>query len=155
MPYINFLKKNIKNIKEIIPISAKKKINFEKIKKIVGNLLPVEKHQFKKEQKYVFSLKFELSEIIREKVIRYVGDEIPLIVDVKIEFLNQKNENKIYLIAIILVNNNRQKKIIIGKNGEKIKLILNISETEIKKRLKKNINLKLHIKIKKNICYNK
>lgn len=132
-----------------MPISATKKINCEKIKNIVINLLPTKDHQFKKKQTHIFSLKFELSEIIREKIIRYVGDEIPLIVDVKIEFLNLRNKNKIYLIAMIIVNNNGQKKIIIGKNGEKIKLIITISSQEIQKRLNKNVNLKLHVKIKK------
>ncbi|XRY30513.1 MAG: GTPase Era [Buchnera aphidicola (Tetraneura akinire)] len=151
LPFINFLKKKIKNAKEIVPISATKKINCEKIQNMVINLLPIKNHQFKKEQTHIFSLKFELSEIIREKIIRYVGDEIPLIVDVKIEFLNLKNKNTIYLIAIVLVNNNGQKKIIIGKNGKKIKLIITISSQEIKKRLNKNVNLKLHVKIKKKI----
>ena len=95
------------------------------------------------------SFSFEISEIIREKVIRYLGDELPYETAVQIESINEKDD-EIDINALILVSRQTQKKIVIGAKGEKIKQIGTSARKEIKEILKKKVRLELWCKVKKN-----
>ncbi|MFI4819165.1 MAG: GTPase Era [Enterobacterales bacterium] len=147
LPFIKLI--NSKNLfYEIIPISAKNGINIDILSKIVCNSIKNRNHIFPKNYITNQSKKNLISEIIREKVIRLTGDEIPNLISVYIEKIN-KNENGLYIIySILFVNNINHKKIIIGKNGNKIKKIIILAKNEIEKLLKINIFLNIWIKIK-------
>ena len=92
---------------------------------------------------------FEISEIIREKVIRLLGDELPYETAVVIELLNEKKD-KFEIDANIYVSKQSQKSIVIGKNGDKIKSIGTAARVDLEKKLNKKVFLKLWCKVQKN-----
>ncbi|CAL4321707.1 GTPase Era [Buchnera aphidicola (Neophyllaphis podocarpi)] len=141
-----FIIKNKTNFKEIIPISAKKENNILVLKKIIKNLIPQSEHIFNK--KYITNNNkiFICTEIIREKLFRNLGEEIPYFIKVIIDSF-KKNKNNIYEIqAIILIKKYRHKKIILGHKGNKIKICSISSRISIEKILKNKVNLKLWVK---------
>ncbi|WGS66309.1 GTPase Era [Enterobacteriaceae bacterium ET-AT1-13] len=142
LPYIKFLSKNI-NFNEIIPISAKFNININIIKKKIFTIL-YKKNNLNYYFYNKYSENFIISEIIREKLIRFLGQELPYSTNVKIE-KKYINNNYYNIFVLILVKKKSQKKIIIGKNGNKIKIISIYSKKEIERKLKKKINLFLKI----------
>ncbi|WMC20339.1 MAG: GTPase Era [Enterobacteriaceae bacterium PSpyr] len=146
LPYIKFLKKKI-NFKELIPVSAKFNINIDIINKIIIKQLNIKKKK-KKFFYYKYSKKKIILEVIREKIIRFLGQEIPYKINIKIYNIYISNKNKYNIFILILVKNLNQKKIIIGKNGNKIKIIGINSRIEIEKKIKKKINLFLKVIIK-------
>ncbi|XZR52879.1 MAG: GTPase Era [Enterobacteriaceae bacterium] len=142
LPYINFLKQNLNSI-ELIPISAKLNINIEIIKKKIFKIL-YKKKNLNNYFNNKYSINFKILEIIREKIIRFLGQELPYFINIKIDKINIVN-NIYNIYIILLVKNKHQKKIIIGKNGNKIKIIGIESRKAIKKIIKKKINLFLKI----------
>ncbi|MBK86697.1 MAG: GTPase Era [Flavobacteriaceae bacterium] len=133
----------------IIPLSALKNDGIDIVEKEIESLLP-ENDFFYDSNNFNFqSFSFEISEIIREKVIRYLGDELPYETAVQIESMNEKDD-EIDINALILVSRQSQKKIVIGSKGEKIKQIGTSARKEIKEILKKKVRLELWCKVKKN-----
>ncbi|MFI4847420.1 MAG: GTPase Era [Candidatus Makana argininalis] len=147
LPFIKFI--NLKNkFCKIIPISAKNGININILSNLICQSIKKRNHIFPKNYITNQSKTFFISEIIREKIIRLIGNEIPYLISVYIEKIN-KITNGVYIIySVILVNNINHKKIIIGNNGSKIKLIGILSKKEIEYLFKINIFLKLWVKIK-------
>ncbi len=146
LTFINKINKNIK-YNHIIPISAKKKNYIIYIKKIINNFLINCKHIFKKKEKTIHNIKYIISEIIREKILRLTGDEIPYNLFIKInKIIKIKNTNKIY--CIIYVKKKNYIPILIGNSSKKIKKIIFNSIKDIKKYYNYLIKIKLFIKIK-------
>ena len=133
----------------IIPISALKKDGVDIVKKEIETLLPENDFFYSSEDFNFQSFEFEISEIIREKVIRYLGDELPYETAVKIEQLEDTKEI-LNVSALIIVSRSSQKKIVVGSNGEKIKQIGTAARKEIEKIMKKRARLNLWCKVKKN-----
>ena len=92
---------------------------------------------------------FEISEIIREKVIRLLGDELPYETAVVIELLNEKKD-VFEIDANIYVSKQSQKSIVIGKSGDKIKSIGTAARSDLERKLNKKVMLKLWCKVQKN-----
>ncbi len=142
---------NIKNLNfvNIIPTNLKKKKYINLINKITKKFLFHSNHFHfinkitNKKNKYI------ISEIIREKTIRLTGDEIPYNLQFKIEKIINEN-NFLYIWSIIFTNKKRYIKMLIGKNGKKIKKIIYLSIKSIKKYLNiiKKIKLYINFKIK-------
>ncbi|CAL4321482.1 GTPase Era [Buchnera aphidicola (Eriosoma grossulariae)] len=147
LPFIAFIKGKINNCNQIIPISAKNKSNINYLIQEIKTILPLSEHEYSSNINTQNSLKFTISEIIREKIIKNFQEEIPYVIKIKIESIDvQKNGN--YSIKVLLiVNNNNQKKIIIGKKGQKIKILSTLSRKEIEKKLQKKIFLTIWVKI--------
>lgn len=145
LEYIEFFRKKF-NFNHIIPTSAKKKININLIRKIIYKYIPKQKHKFQNKYKTMHSNKFIVSEIIREKLMRFLGDELPYILKTKIEKLEINKIGNYNIKAIILTKKISQKKIIIGKNGEKIKKISFHSRLDMEKFFLKKIYLKILVK---------
>lgn len=146
LPYIHFLSKKM-NFLDIIPISAKKDISITFINKIVQKNMLEAVHNFPKEYITDRSQYFMASEIIREKLMRFLGDELPYSSTVKIEqFL--VNEYGIYNIyAVILVERDTQKKMVIGNKGSKIKKIGIEARMDMKNFFSTKVHLKLWVKV--------
>ncbi|WP_367670614.1 GTPase Era [Sodalis-like secondary symbiont of Drepanosiphum platanoidis] len=146
LPYIKKIS-NKKNFISILPISAKNNINIDKLKSIVFNILPKKKHIFLKKN-FIgnFTNKFFISEIIRENLINSLYKELPYNFYIEIEKLYEKNF--IYVYANIIVNKINYKKIIIGKNGNKIKTIRKSSQKYLEKKFLKKFFLYIWVKIK-------
>ncbi|UDG80323.1 GTPase Era [Candidatus Annandia pinicola] len=145
--YIKYLKKKI-NFLSIIPISSKNGTNINYLYKIILKNLLKSSHYF---PSYYFtseSPRSIINETIRENVIKNLNKEIPY--NIKIEINNfdyNKNINMYFIESIIIVKNVNQKKILIGKNGSKIKKISMNSRNIIEKIFNKKIFLKILIKI--------
>ena len=151
LPLMEELSSNY-NFSEIALVSAKTKDGITDLIKIIQNNIPENNHLFdENESNEVFSSssKFMISELIREKIIRKLGDELPHDTFVEIESVSQRN--KIFEIhATIFVNRKSQKQIVIGSGGEVLKSIGKTSRLEIEKYLNKKVFLKTWVKVKKN-----
>ena len=132
----------------IVPISAKNNDGIDLVQQELEKALPNNEFFYSKEIDFQ-SDTFEISEIIREKVIRLLGDELPYETAVVIELLKEKKDT-FEIDANIYVSKQSQKSIVIGKNGEKIKSIGSAARVDIEKKLKKKVFLTLWCKVQKN-----
>lgn len=157
------LKDNIQTYKEAYPfkggitISASEGFNVEKLKKMIIDVLPLGPEYYPADQLLDKSVRFVVSEIIREKILLLTKEEVPHSVAVTVESFkpNNKNEDMIDIRADIIVERPSQKKIIIGKNGEMIKKIGTLSRIEIVKFLDKKVYLDLFVKVESDWRNNK
>ena len=137
------------NFLSIIPISALKKNNLLELKKIILNNLDSGPFHFPDDSITEFSDNFYISEIIREKAINRLGDELPYRLNVVIEKINDSKKLKT-IYAAIITESKSQKGIILGKQGSMIKAIGTASRKELEKEFTKKINLQLWVKANKN-----
>lgn len=136
------------NFQATIAISALKNTNLEQLQKQIIGLLPEGDLIYPAEQITDRSQRFMAAEIVREKLSRRLGDELPYAITVEIErYLQEKTINKIY--AIIWVESNSQKSIVIGKHGEMLKKIGSEARGDIEKLTDKKAYLQLWVKVKK------
>ncbi len=145
----------IKDIKEkfnflsIVPISALKKANLVQLKKVILNNLETGPFHFPQDTITEFSDNFYISEIIREKAINRLGDELPYRLNVVIERINDSKKLKT-IYAAMITESQSQKGIILGKQGSMIKAIGTAARKELEKEFSKKINLQLWVKANKN-----
>jgi GTP-binding protein Era len=132
----------------IIPISAKNNDGIDLVEEELEKALPENKFFYPEEISFQ-SKNFEISEIVREKVIRLLGDELPYETAVVIEHLKDKKD-AFEISANIYVSKQSQKSIVIGKNGGKIKSIGIAARADLEKKFGKKIILKLWCKVQKN-----
>lgn len=125
---------------EILPVSASNKFGIDLLLKRIKELLPDSPPYFEKDKLTDKPAKFFVSEIIREKILLYYDKEIPYSVEVKIESFKEA-ETQINIHAIIYVERNSQKGIIIGHQGVALKKV----STEARKTLEKFFNKKIYL----------
>ena len=138
------------NFASIIPISAKTNQNLQDLINKIEEHLPENDHIYDD----AFNLtnnedKFMISELIREKIIRNLGDELPHDTFVEIEEIKSKNKI-IHVSAVIYVNRKSQKQIVIGSSGDLLKKIGKEARLDIEDYLKNKVFLKTWVKVKKN-----
>jgi GTP-binding protein Era len=132
----------------IIPISAKNNDGIDIVQQELEKALPDNEFFYPEEIDFQ-SITFEISETIREKVIRLLGDELPYETAVVIESLKEKKDT-FEINANIYVSKQSQKSIVIGKNGDKMKSIGTAARVDLEKKLDKKVFLKLWCKVQKN-----
>lgn len=133
---------------EIIPVSATAKFNVDVVMKRIRELLPECPPYFDKDQLTDKPARFFVSEIIREKILLYYDKEIPYSVEVGIESF--KEEPKIIRIhAVIYVNHDSQKGIIIGHQGKALKKVATEARKSLEKFFDKHIYLEVFVKVDK------
>jgi len=109
--------------------------------------LPEGPFLFPRDQLTDRSDRFMAAELIREKITRQLGDEIPYEVTVEIEKFKQEG-NTLNIHGLILADNKGQKKILIGKNGERLKRIGSAAREDIERALESKVMLNLWVKVK-------
>ena len=135
---------------EIILVSAKTKDGLNDLVSIIKNNLPENNHIYDNNFKIENDQdSFMFSELIREKIIRKLGDELPHDTFVEIDLIEDKEEI-VEIQATIYVSRKSQKQIVIGSGGEVLKQIGKQSRLEIEKYLNKKVFLKTWVKVKKN-----
>ena len=135
---------------EIILVSAKTKDGLDNLVSIIKNNLPENNHIYDNNFKIENDQdSFMFSELIREKIIRKLGDELPHDTFVEIDLIEDK-EDIVEIHATIYVSRKSQKQIVIGSGGEVLKQIGKQSRLEIEKHLNKKVFLKTWVKVKKN-----
>ena len=133
---------------DILPVSALHEMNMEQLEDVIFSKLPNRAHDYPKDQVADVSEKFLVSELIREKCITRVGDEIPYRISVGIEaFL--RNKKLIDISAVLYVEKLSQKGILIGHKGERLKSIGTSARKDIEVLLDSKVMLRLWVKVKK------
>ena len=133
---------------EILPISAKNKFGVDILLKRVHELLPESPAFFDKDQLTDKPAKFFVSEIIREKILRYYDKEIPYSVEVVIERFKE-DDRQIHISAIIYVERSSQKGIIIGHQGIALKKVSTEARKSLERFFDKKIFLETFVKVDK------
>ena len=133
---------------EILPISAKNKFGVDILLKRIKELLPDSPPYFDKDQLTDKPARFFVSEIIREKILLYYAKEIPYSVEVQVESFKETERN-IHISAIIYVERNSQKGIIIGHQGIALKKVGMESRKSLEKFFGKPIFLETYVKVDK------
>ena len=133
---------------EILPISAKNKFGTEILMKRILELLPESPAYFDKDQLTDKPAKFFVSEIIREKILRYYDKEIPYSVEVAVERFKE-DERLIRINAVIYVERDSQKGIIIGHQGQALKKVSAEARKSLEQFFGKKIFLETYVKVDK------
>ncbi len=133
---------------EILPISAKNKFGVDMLMKRIKELLPDSPPYFDKDQLTDKPAKFFVSEIIREKILLYYDKEIPYSVEVVVERFKE-DEQKIHINAVIYVERDSQKGIIIGHQGVALKKVSSESRKALEKFFGKKVFLETFVKVDK------
>lgn len=133
---------------EILPISAKNKFGTEILMKRILELLPESPAYFDKDQLTDKPAKFFVSEIIREKILRYYDKEIPYSVEVAVERFKE-DDRQIRINAVIYVERDSQKGIIIGHQGQALKKVSAEARKSLEQFFGKKIFLETYVKVDK------
>lgn len=133
---------------EILPISAKNKFGVDMLLKRIKELLPESPAFFDKDQLTDKPARFFVSEIIREKILLYYDKEIPYSVEVKVEQFKE-TDHAIHINAVIFVERDSQKGIIIGHQGVALKKVSTESRKSLEKFFGKHVYLETFVKVDK------
>lgn len=153
LPFMEMLAKK-HEFYRIIPLSALDNDNVQALLTQLKPLLPAQPQLFPPEYHTDRAQGFVISEILREKIFRMMGQEIPYATAVQLEQIQEKN-NIYYVYAIIWLARTSQKKIIIGEKGENLKKIGTAARLDMEKFLGKKVCLKTWVKIESNWPENK
>lgn len=133
---------------EVFPTSATENFNVDNLMSRIVELLPVSPPYFGKDALTDRSSRFFVTEIIREKILLGYDKEVPYATQVIVE-LFQESDNDIHIMAVIYVERDSQKGIIIGHQGKKLKHIGIESRKDIEKFFGKKVFLELYVKVEK------
>jgi len=133
--------------KAVIPLSAKKGTQVDTLEKELQDLLPEGPHLFEDDQLTDRPTKFLCAELLREKVFRLCGQELPYSVNVEIESYKDE-ENLVRIHALILVDKENHKRMIIGDKGQKMKLMATSARQDMEALLGKKVFLQCWCKVK-------
>lgn len=131
----------------IVPVSALKGSNLAQLEAEVAGLLPEAPHLFPADQVTDRSERFLVAEIIREKLIRQLGEELPYATAVQIEEFSQQG-GIIHISGLIIVEKPGQKAIVIGRGGERLKQVGVEARHDMERLLGSKVMLKLWVKVR-------
>ena len=134
---------------EIIPISAMKGKNTDKLLELMIKYLPEGPKYYPEDMITDVQERFVVSEIVREKVLRNLSDEVPHGIAIDIIQMKQDKNGKWNIEVDLICEKESHKGIIIGKGGQKLKKIGEASRYEIEKFLRAKVNIKIWVKVRK------
>jgi GTP-binding protein Era len=146
LPFIEELSRKLPAA-TIIPMSALKNDNIQVLENLVGSLLPENPHFFPDDQVTDATERFMAAEIIREKLMKCLGQELPYALTVEIEHFQEKGKLT-HIGAIIWIEKLSQKAIVIGKEGGVLKKVGKAAREELETLLGKKVFLQLWVKVK-------
>ncbi|WP_105167901.1 GTPase Era [Pseudoalteromonas sp. T1lg23B] len=132
----------------IVPVSAKQNKNIDLVKDAVRKRLPECEFYFPEDYVTDRSMRFLAAEIVREKLMRFMGDELPYSVTVEIEQFKWQDNGVWQINALILVERESQKRMVIGNKGEKLKVIGREARKDLESMLDNKVFLELWVKVK-------
>ena len=136
------------DFKQIVPISASKGDKVDHIRDLCLESLPEGEFWFPEDYVTDRSSRFMASEIVREKLIRFTGDELPYSTTVEIEQFKTDEKGIIHINALILVERDTQKRIVIGNKGEKLKTIGREARKDMEELFDRKVFLETWVKVK-------
>ena len=146
LPLIDKLSKTI-SFKDIVPVSALRGTNLHILKDLIKQSLPEGDHLFPDDSITDRSSRFLAAEIVREKLMRQMGDELPYSSTVEVEEFRDDN-GLLRISAAILVERDGQKKMVVGAGGSRIKMIGTEARKDMEKLFDSKVFLKLFVKVK-------
>ncbi|WP_437883058.1 GTPase Era [Pseudomonas sp. LRF_L74] len=146
IPHLQWLQEQLPKA-EIVPISAQQGHNLDALEQLVAKFLPESEHFFPEDQITDRSSRFLAAELVREKIMRQLGAELPYQITVEIEEFKQEGRI-LHIHALILVERDGQKKIIIGDKGERIKRIGQEARKDMEVLFDSKVMLNLWAKVK-------
>jgi GTP-binding protein Era len=141
---------SMNNFNAVIPISATEKFNLDKLIETIVDELPEGPSYYPEDIVADENERFFVSELIREKILELYREEIPYSVEVLIIEFREREANKDFISAEIVVERDTQKAIIIGKGGTAIKKLGQIAREAVEEFLQKDVFLELRVKVRKN-----
>ena len=146
LPYIAELSNKLA-FSDIVPLSALQGTSVDRLEQLIREKLPQAPFFYDEDQLTDKSERFLVAEIVREKIMRQLGDEIPYATAVEIEYFKE-DEKIVHIHALVLVEREGQKNIVIGKGGTRLKLIGTEARKDIETLLGKKVMLKIWVKVK-------
>ena len=146
LPYIELLSRKI-HCRHIVPVAALTGLDVSRLEQMIIDLLPNDLHYFPPEQFTDRSDRFIAAEIIREKLMRYLGQEIPYATTVVIDQLTVLPEI-VKIAAVVFVEKAGQKAIVIGKKGAKLKVVASKARLDLERWFQQKVYLNIWVKIK-------
>ena len=146
LPHLEWLATQLPQA-EVVPISALHGQNLDTLERLVAEKLPESEHFFPEDQITDRSSRFLAAELIREKIMRQLGAELPYQITVEIEEFKQEGR-VLHIHGLILVERDGQKKIIIGDKGERIKRIGQDARKDMEVLFDSKVMLNLWVKVK-------
>jgi GTP-binding protein Era len=146
LPHLQFLSEQA-DLKAILPISALNQHNIDALLQCIRDELPDSVHLFPEDQVTDRSQRFMAAEMIREKIMRQLGEELPYAVAVEIEEFRQQGE-VLHIAGLIYVEREGQKRIIIGKGGARLRSIGTDARKDMEALFESRVMLKLWVKVR-------
>ncbi|MBT0723800.1 GTPase Era [Rosenbergiella sp. S61] len=147
LPHIQQISQKM-NFADVVPLCAETGQSVDAIARIVHNTLPEADHHFPEDYVTDRSQRFMASEIIREKLMRFLGAELPYSVTVEIERFVTNERGGYDINGLILVEREGQKKMVIGNKGAKIKTIGIEARRDMEEMFESRVHLELWVKVK-------
>lgn len=147
LPHLQSLSKR-HDFAEIIPLSALKATNIDRLEACVARYLPAGVHHYPDDQWTTRSSRFLAAELVREKVMRQLGAELPYSATVEIEQFKDSGRS-LHIHALIVVEREGQKKIIIGDKGARLRQIGQQAREDMERLFDRKVMLNLWIKVRK------
>lgn len=135
---------------DIVPISAKNGTSVDRLEAVINEQLPKSMHFYPEDQVTDRSSRFLAAELVREKLMRNLGDEIPYGTTVEIEEFRRSETGTLIISALILVERQGQKRIVIGDKGAKIKGIGRDARLDMERMFDSKVMLNLWVKVRSN-----
>ena len=135
------------DFKDIIPVSALKNFNIDKLETILENYLDISEPFYPEDQITDRSSRFLAAEIVREKLMRTLGQELPYNITVEIEQFKEEKD-RLLINALIWVERDNQKAIVIGKKGQQLKKVGMQARQDMQKLFDTKVHLELWVKVK-------
>ena len=132
----------------VFPISALRAQGLNELANYVATQAPAGPHLFPEDQITDRSQRFLAAELVREKIVRQLGDELPYSTAVEIEAFKHDERGVLHINALILVERDGQKKILIGESGGRLKSIGTSARRDMERAFDSKVMLKLWVKVK-------
>jgi GTP-binding protein Era len=139
---------NLNIFNEIVPVSAKKSAETDKVIQMLAKYLPEHEYYYDEEYLSTQHERFFVSELIREQIFKFYSEELPYSTEVQITEFKEREVGKWYIAADIVIERDSQKKIIIGEKGQKIKELGSRARRKIENYLDMPVFLELFVKVR-------
>ena len=146
LPYMQELSEK-RDFAHIMPISAKHGHNIEQLENVIESFIPEGMHFYPEDQITDRSSRFIAAELVREKIMRQLGDELPYAMTVEVEEFRYEG-NLLVISAVILVERQSQKRIVIGEQGSRIKQVGRDARLDMEDMFDCKVMLNLWVKVK-------
>ena len=136
-------------VKEIVPVSARKGKNVPELKKLLADYLPEGELMYPEDEVSDKSERYMICEIVREKALMLLSDEIPHGIGVYIQDMKYDDKGVAHIMIDVVVEKDSHKPIVIGEGGEKLKAIAASARRDVEKMLDATVYMEIFVKVRK------